>query len=87
MMAPGLAGGERLRVGIISVFTDYHRRGETHRGALQPQNGPLAALLPPDVEVDVVNDTWDDPDWTRDYDLLFLSSLHFDFERARQISH
>ncbi len=77
-----------MRVGIISVFTDYHRRGKPHRGALQPQIGPLiAALLPPDVEVDVVNDTWDDPDWTRDYDLLFLSSLHSDFDRARQISH
>ena len=77
-----------MRVGVISVFTDYHRRGRHHRGALQPQIGPLvAALLPPDVEIDVVNDTWDDPDWSRDYDLVFLSSLHSDFDRARQISH
>lgn len=77
-----------MRVGIISVFTDYHRRGRHHRGVLQPQIGPLiAALLPRDVEIDVVNDTWEDPDWSRDYDLLLLSALHSDFDRARQISH
>jgi len=70
------------------VFTDYHRRGRHHRGVLQPQIGPLvAALLPPGVEVDVVNDTWEDPDWSRDYDLVFLSALHSDFDRARQLSH
>jgi radical SAM superfamily enzyme YgiQ (UPF0313 family) len=67
---------------------DYHRKGANHRGILQPQIGPLiAALLPPDVDVEVVNDTWEDPDWTRDYDLLFISSMHSDFDRARQISH
>lgn len=77
-----------MRIGIISVFTDYHRRGAHHRGVLQPQIGPLiAALLPQDAEIDIVNDTWDDPDWERDYDLLFLSCLHSDFDRARQISH
>jgi hypothetical protein len=77
-----------VRVGIISVFTDYRRGGRHLRGPLQPQIGPLvAALLPPDVEVDVVNDAWDDPDWSRDYDLLFISALHSEFDRARQISH
>lgn len=77
-----------MRIGIISVFTDYHRRGAHHRGALQPQVGPLiAALLPDDVEIDVVNDTWEDPLWERDYDLLFLSALHSEFDRARQIAH
>jgi hypothetical protein len=77
-----------MHIGIVSVFTDYHRRGRHHRGVLQPQIGPLiAALLPADADVHVVNDTWDDPDWRRDYDLLFLSCLHSDFDRARQISH
>ena len=39
-----------MRVGVISVFTDYHRRGRHHRGVLQPQIGPLvAALLPPEL--------------------------------------
>src|ERR1035438_6073582 len=77
-----------LRVGIISVFTDYHRRGRHHRGVMQPQIGPLiAALLPDDIDIEVVNDTWNDPDWQRRYDLLFLSCLHSDFDRARQISH
>ena len=77
-----------MRVGIISVFSDYHRQGRHHRGFLQPQIGPLiAALLPPDARCEVINDTWTDPDWTRDYDLLFLSCLHSDFDRARQISH
>src|ERR1017187_1526955 len=77
-----------LRVGIISVFTDYHRRGRHHRGVMQPQIGPLiAALLPDDIDIEVVNDTWNDQDWQRRYDLLFLSCLHSDFDRARQISH
>jgi len=44
-------------------------------------------LLPPDVEVEIVNDSWNDPDYSRDYDLLFLSALHPDFDRARQLSH
>lgn len=77
-----------MKVGIIPVFTDYHRRGRHHRGVLQPQIGPLiAALLPGDADIDVVNDAWGDPDWNRDYDLLFLSCLYSDFDRARQISH
>lgn len=77
-----------MRIGIVSVFTDYHRRGRHHRGALQPQIGPLiAALLPADADIHVVNDTWTDPDWNRRYDLLFISCLHSDFDRARQISH
>ncbi len=77
-----------MKVGIISVYVDYHRKGAHHRGLLQPQIGPLiAALLPPHVSVELTNDTWDDPDWTQSYDLLFISSLHSDFDRARQISH
>jgi radical SAM superfamily enzyme YgiQ (UPF0313 family) len=77
-----------VKVGIISVFTDYRRGGRPLRGPLQPQIGPLvAALLPPDAEVDVVNDTWEDPDWSRDYDLVFVSALHSEFDRARQMSH
>jgi radical SAM superfamily enzyme YgiQ (UPF0313 family) len=77
-----------MRVGIVSVYVDPNRRGADHRGALQPQVGPLiAALLPPDAEIEIVLDTWREPDWARDYDLLFISSLHSDFDRARQISH
>lgn len=77
-----------MRVGILAVFVDYHRRGAHHRGVLQPQIGPLlAALLPGWVDVDIINDTWDDPDWSRDYALLLISALHSDFDRARQISH
>lgn len=77
-----------MKVGVIFAYMDFHRKGRHHRGVLQPQIGPLiAALLPPDVNVDIVNDTWEDPDWTKDYDLLFISSLHSDFDRARQISH
>ena len=86
----GQNDGERhtVKVGIVSVFTDYRRGGRHLRGPLQPQIGPLvAALLSPDVEVDVVNDAWDDPDWSRDYDLVFISALHSEFDRARQMSH
>ena len=77
-----------MRVAIISVFVDYHRRGAHHRGVLQPQVGPLiAALLPDSADIDIVNDTWIDPDWSRDYDLVFLSCMHAEFDRARQIAH
>jgi radical SAM superfamily enzyme YgiQ (UPF0313 family) len=77
-----------MRVGIISVYSDYHRLGRHHRGMIQPQIGALiAALLPPEACCEIVNDTWTDPDWSREYDLLFVSSLHSDFDRARQISH
>ena len=77
-----------MKVGIISVFVDYHRRGRKNRAALQPQIGPLlAGLLPRDAEVEYVNEAWRDPDWSRAYDLLFISSMHSDFDRARQISH
>src|SRR5690348_6914371 len=77
-----------MRVGIISVYVDYHRRGRKNRLAMQPGIGPLlAGLLPRGPEIELVNETWRDPDWSRDYDLLFLSSLHSDFDRARAISH
>lgn len=77
-----------MKVAVISAFTDYHRRGAHHRGALQPQIGPLiAALLPDDAEVTLVNDTWDDPPWAQHFDLVLLSCLHSDFDRARQIAH
>jgi radical SAM superfamily enzyme YgiQ (UPF0313 family) len=77
-----------MRIGIISVYVDYHRRGRKNRLAMQPGIGPLlAGLLPRDAEIDLVNETWSDPDWSRDYDLLLLSSLHSDFDRARAISH
>jgi hypothetical protein len=77
-----------MRIGIISVYVDYHRRGRKNRLAMQPGIGPLlAGLLPRDAEIEIVNETWRDPDWSRDYDLVFLSSLHSDFDRARQISH
>lgn len=35
----------RVRVGIISVFVDYHRRGAHKHGVLQPQAAPLIAAL------------------------------------------
>ncbi len=77
-----------MRIGILSVYVDYHRRGRKNRVSLQPQIGPLlAGLLPRDVEIDIINEQWADPDWRKDYDLLFISALHPDFDRARQISH
>lgn len=77
-----------MRVGVLFAYMDYNRKGAHYRGVLQPQIGPLvAALLPPSVDVDVINDTMEEPDWTKDYDLLFISCAHSDFDRARQISH
>jgi hypothetical protein len=55
---------------------------------MQPQIGPLiAGLLPQDIDIEVINETWEEPDWERHYDLLFISGVHSDFDRARQISH
>ena len=77
-----------MRVGILFVYVDYHRKGQRRRFAMQPQIGPLlAGLLPRDIDIDIVNETWQEPDWSKDYDLLFLSCMHSDFDRARQISH
>ncbi len=79
-----------MRVGFIFAYTDNrHRAGTKYRGPVQPMTGTLiAALLPPDVEIEIVNDNSpDDIDWSRDYDLLLISSIHSDFDRARQISH
>lgn len=79
-----------MRVGFVFAYMDNrHRAGTKYRGPVQPMTGTLlAALLPPDLEVEVVNDNSpDEVDWSRDYDLLFISSIHSDFDRARQISH
>jgi hypothetical protein len=79
-----------MKVGIIFAYMDTRRRsGTRYRGPIQPMTGTLiAALLPPEVEVEVINDNSPDSvDWSRDYDLLFISSIHSDFDRAKQISH
>lgn len=77
-----------MKVGVLFVYVDYNRKGAHYRGVLQPQIGPMiAALLPPEVDVEVINDTLEEPDWNREYDLLFISCAHSDFDRARQISH
>ena len=77
-----------MRVGIIFVFRDYHRRGRRNRTSMQPQIGPmLAGLLPDSADIEIFNETWEEPDWTRTYDLVFISAMHSDFDRARQVSH
>ena len=77
-----------MRIGIIQTFMDYHRRGVPNRGPLQPGIRPLvAALLPPHEDIEVIHETLQRPDWKRGYDLLFISCLHSEFDRARQISH
>ena len=77
-----------MRIGILQTFVDYHRRGVPNSGPLQPGIGPLvAALLPPHEEIEVIHETVQRPDWSRHYDLLFISCLHSEFDRARQISH
>ncbi len=77
-----------MRIGIIQTFIDYYRRGVPNNGPLQPGIGPLvAALLPAHEEIDIVHETLERPNWNKEYDLLFISCLHSDFDRARQISH
>jgi hypothetical protein len=79
-----------MKVGIIFAYTDTRRRqGTKYRGPIQPMTGTLiAALLPLNVNVEVINDNSPDAvDWSKDYDLLFISSIHSDFDRAKQISH
>jgi hypothetical protein len=47
-----------MRVGIISAYMDYHRQGKKNHGVLQPGIGPLiGGLLPPNVDVEVINET------------------------------
>lgn len=77
-----------MRVAIVFAYRDYHRRGRRNRMSMQPQIGTLlAGLLPDSVEVDIVNETWESPDWNQSYDLVFISAMHSDFDRARQLSH
>jgi hypothetical protein len=81
-------GGDVMRIGIISTFINYHRTGGLGSGPLQPGIGPLiAALLPAHEDIHVVHETLERPDWNRDYDLLFVSCMHSEFDRARQLSH
>jgi hypothetical protein len=77
-----------MRIGIIQTSMDYHRRGVPNRGPLQPGIGPLiAALLPPHEDIEVIHETLERPNWSKTYDLLFISCLHSEFDRARQLSH
>jgi hypothetical protein len=78
-----------MRVGIVYAYTDNRRRGRKYSGSVQPMTGILiASLLPPEIDVEVINDSSpEELNWQRDYDLLFISSIHSDFDRARQISH
>lgn len=77
-----------MRIGIFFVYTDYHRRGLRNRMSMQPQIGTLiAGHLPAHEEIEIVNETWEQIDWRRDYDLIFISAMHSDFDRARQVSH
>ncbi len=77
-----------MRIGIIQTFMDYHRRGLPNSGPLQTGIGPLiAGCLPEHEDIHIVHESLGRPDWTREYDLLFISCLHSEFDRARQISH
>ena len=77
-----------MHIGIIQTFIDYHRRGRPNSGPLQPGIGPLlAALLPAYEDIEVIHETLQRPDWNKRYDLVFISCLHSEFDRARQLSH
>jgi hypothetical protein len=78
-----------MRVGFIYAYMDNRRWGNKYGGPIQPMTGTLiASLLPAGIEIEVINDNSPgDVDWRKDYDLLFISSIHSDFDRARQISH
>jgi Radical SAM superfamily len=78
-----------MRVGFVFAYMDNrHRLGRKYDGPVQPMTGTLIAALLPGVDVEVVHDNSpDEIDWNRSYDLLFISSIHSDFDRARQISH
>jgi hypothetical protein len=77
-----------MRVGIFFVFRDYHRRGGRNRMSMQPQIGPLlAGLLPESADIELINETWEEIPWHLSFDLVLISALHSDFDRARQVSH
>src|SRR6266567_1476741 len=77
-----------MRIGIISVYVHRGRTGERAGGVVQSGIGPLiAGLLPKEQEIDIIDETCNSIDWNVAYDLLFLTSFHSDFDRARQIAH
>src|SRR4029078_4306211 len=78
-----------MRVGFVFAYMDNrHRLGRKYNGPVQPMTGTLIAALLPGVDGEVVNDnSAGEIDWKRSSDLLFISSIHSDFDRARQISH
>src|SRR6476620_1479279 len=78
-----------MRVCFVFGYMDNrHRLGRKYDGPVQPMTGTLIAALLPGLDVEVVHDNSpDEIDWNRSYDLLFISSIHSDFDRARQISH
>ena len=77
-----------MRVGFIYAYMDNRRWGNKYGGPIQPMTGTLiASLLPAGIEIEVINDNSPgDVDWSKDYDLLFISSIHSDFDRARSAS-
>jgi len=87
--SPGDDRGREVRVGIISVFVDYHRRGRKNPHSLQPQIGAPARRAASarrrdrDRQRDLAGPRLD----ARFTIWLFLSSMHSDMDRARQISH
>ncbi len=78
-----------MKIGIVFACTDNRRVGKKYNGAVQPVTDALiAALLPLTVDIEVINENSPhDLDWSQDFDLPFISSIHSDFDRARQISH
>ncbi len=80
-----------MRIGIISVYVNHGRTGNfpnTNFGAPHSGLGPLiAAFIPREHEIDIIDETYERIDWQTDYGLLFLGGFHSDFDRVRQISH
>jgi radical SAM superfamily enzyme YgiQ (UPF0313 family) len=77
-----------VKVGIITVLVDCHRRGCTPpRRPAATGRAAVRRPPPPRVDVQIINDSSEDPDCRRDYDLLCILALHSESDRALQTAH
>lgn len=78
-----------MRIAVIEPSL-YHRSGKLIRKRKLGYFGQtlvhLATLIPPEHEIEAINDILDEPDYTKPYDLVLLTSMGPTMERAIEIA-
>ena len=76
-----------MRIAIISTYTHPTRIPRKERSVMQSAVPYLlAALCPPDAEIEVYNEKEDEIPLDRDWDLVFFSYLHAYYEHTKVLS-